>query len=47
MYQNKRRIVTNHSKEKVEFFEDLGKNEKILFMNLTETWFNSEIKECP
>ena len=47
IYQNIRRLVTKENKEKVEFFEEIGKNEKILFMNFTETWYNNEIKGCP
>ena len=47
IYQNIRRLVTKENKEKVEFFEDIGKNEKILFMNFTETWYNNKIKGYP
>ena len=47
IYQNIRRLETNQNKERVEFFEELGRNEEILFMNFTETWFNGEIEGCP
>ena len=47
VYQNIRRLVTKENKEKIGFFVDMGKNENILFMNFTETWYNKEVKGCP
>ena len=45
IYQNIRRLVTKNRKEKVNFLEEYSKQEKILLMNLTETWLSETIKD--
>ena len=46
IYQNIRGLVTDDKKEKIGFFYDHGCTEKIIIMNFTETWLNSEIQKC-
>merc|ERR1712033_41227 len=47
IYQNIRGLVTNSSREKVSILYEEGKLDKILLMNFTETWLNSETEICP
>ena len=47
IYQNIRGLVTKANKEDVGFFYDHGCIEKIIIINFTETWLNSEIQKCP
>ena len=47
IYQNIRGLVTNSSREKVSIFYEEGRLDKILLMNFTETWLNSETEICP
>ena len=36
-------LITTNSNEKVGYLEDNTVTDKILFMNITETWFNKDI----
>ena len=45
MMQNMRRLVTENSKEKVELLKEYVKEDKIILMNLTETWLDNTIKD--
>ena len=47
IYQSIRGLVTNNSREKVSIFYEEGRLDKILLMNFTETWLNSETEICP
>ena len=47
IYQNIRGLVTNNKREKVSMFYEEGRLDKIIIMNFTETWLNSETEECP
>ena len=47
IYQNIRGLVTNSSREKIGIFYEEGRFDKILLMNFTETWLNSETEICP
>ncbi|CAL4160765.1 unnamed protein product [Meganyctiphanes norvegica] len=46
-YQNIRRLVSKNKKDKVTFFADYTKQEKILIMNFTETWLDETIQDDP
>ena len=41
--QNARGLITDNSREKVEALEDNTITDKILLMNITETWLNKNI----
>ena len=45
MIQNMDRLVTITSKEKVELLKEYVKEDKIMLMNLTETWLDNTIKD--
>ena len=47
IYQNIRGLVTNKSREKIGILYEEGRFDKILLMNFTETWLNSETEICP
>ena len=47
IYQNIRGLVTNRSREKIGILYEEGRFDKILLMNFTETWLNSETEICP
>ena len=47
IYQNIRGLVTNSSREKVSIIYEEGRLDKLLLMNFTETWLNSETEICP
>ena len=38
MYMNAERLVTKNSKKKVEYLTEYVEENKVLIMNLTETW---------
>ena len=40
LYQNIQKLVTKDKKYKIEFFKEYCKENNILLMNFTETWFN-------
>ena len=39
LYQNIQKLVTKDKKYKIEFFKEYCKENNILLMNFTETWF--------
>ena len=41
--QNTRGLITNNSNKKVEYLKEITETDKILIMNITETWLNKEI----
>ena len=41
--QNIRGLITKNSNDKVEYLKDIIKTDKILLMNITETWLNKGI----
>ena len=43
--QNTRGLVTENSNKRLETIKEYAKDEKILLMNITETWFHKTIKE--
>ncbi|CAL4093828.1 unnamed protein product [Meganyctiphanes norvegica] len=43
LYQNIRRLITENSKKKIEYFKDYVLENKILAMNFTETWLDNLI----
>ena len=43
--QNIQGIVTNNSKKKIDYLKEYTKENKIILMNITETWLNKTIKE--
>ena len=45
MIQNMKRLVSKNSKEKVELLKEYVKEDKIMLMNLTETWLDNTIKD--
>ena len=45
MLQNMEGLVTENSKEKVDFLKEYVKEDNIILINVTETWLNSTIKE--
>ena len=45
MMQNAEGLVTENSKVGIETMREYAKDEKILAMNFTETWYNETIKE--
>ena len=40
-------LVKNNNREKVSLFYEEGRLDKIIIMNFTETWLNSETEVCP
>ena len=47
IYQNIRRLITNNKKNKIHFFDDYTKQEKVIIMNFTETWMDEEMVGDP
>ena len=45
IYQNIRRLVTLNNNEKVDFFKEYTEENKILIMNVTETWLDETKQE--
>ena len=43
--QNMEGLISENSKRKVEYIDEYLKSNKIIFMNMTETWLNDTIKE--
>ena len=43
--QNIRGLVTENSKRKIDFLKEYTKENKIIIMNITETWLNDSIKD--
>ena len=43
LFQNIRRLVTENSKVKIEYFKEYVLENKILAMNFTETWLDKSI----
>ena len=43
--QNVRGIITENSKRKIDYLKEYTKENKIILMNITETWLNSTIKD--
>lgn len=45
MLQNMEGLVTENSKEKIDYLKEYVKEDNIILLNLTETWLDSTIKE--
>ena len=45
MYLNAERLVTKNSKKKVEYLSEYVEENKVLIMNLTETWLDETIQK--
>ena len=43
--QNIQGLVTENSKRKIDFLKEYTKENKIIMMNITETWLNDSIKD--
>ena len=41
--QNTRGLITDNSSKKVGYMEDITIADKIIFMNITETWLDKDI----
>ena len=47
IYQNIRRLITNNKKNKIHFFDEYTKQEKVIIMNFTETWMDEKMVGDP
>ena len=47
IYQNIRRLITNNKKNKIHFFDEYTKQEKVIIMNFTETWMDEKVVGDP
>merc|ERR1711874_364911 len=47
IYQNIRRLITNKKKNKIHFFDEYTKQEKVIIMNFTETWMDRKVVGDP
>ena len=45
MYLNAERLVTKNSKKKVEYLSEYVEENKVLIMNLTETWLGETVQK--
>ena len=45
MYMNAERLVTKNSKKKVEYLSEYVEENKVLIMNLTETWLGETVQK--
>ena len=43
LFQNIRRLITENSKAKIDYFKEYVIENKILAMNFTETWLDDSI----
>ena len=45
--QNVRGLITTNSRETLELIEEYSKVDKVILMNIMETWLHSKIKKKP